>query len=161
MEAFFEVTLGKALDVKPPVPRLLLDPLQQRLLEGRQAQEEMLSLPKLRRRAAKLAAGVDQLGRVHRLAAGVALIAAGAGQLARRADSFDIAVRQETPAIHAVRLRHRVFIEVVLVQQSEENVLDHGGVIGGAGGGVQVKVNTQPGEALDELLMKIRRNLGR
>jgi hypothetical protein len=87
--------------------------------------------------------GLDQLGGAQRLAADLALIAAGAGRTAVRADALDVTVGQEASAVGAVGLGYRVPVDVASLQQPEKNILRYLGVIGGAGGGEQVEGDAQ------------------
>ena len=74
-----------------------VEPVAERLGEGRQVEEEVLGLDELRRLAVDPATRVDQVDRVELVAAVVALVAAGAVVAADRAGALDVAVGQGAP----------------------------------------------------------------
>ena len=75
---------------------------------------------------------------------------------------FHVAVGEEPLTAGAIRLGHRVLVDIVLLKQGEEDVLDDLGVISRAGTGEQIKRNTQlfhilhmfPVESIDNSLRR-------
>ena len=129
---------------------LLVDVLQQALLEGRQVEEQVLGLADDRRRPAQLAARVDQLDRVERPAAVVALVATSAGVAAVRAGALDVAVGQEARVDLAVELLLRLRVDVAVGVQRPEDVLRDGEVVLGVGVGEEVERDAEVAPGFEE-----------
>ncbi len=153
-QSLFEIPLRQAADVGPPVG-LPGHPFFQPLLKSTQLEEEVLRVPGDGGGPADAAVRLDKLGDVEGLAAGVALVAAGAGGAAGGADTFHVAVGQEALAFRAVELRYRLFIQIASLQQPQENVLGDGGVVGSASGGEEVEGDAQPLPAIEELALVV------
>jgi len=134
---------------------LVVQPLFKALVEGAQAEEEVLRLADLRRGSAEAAAHPQKLGSVERLAALLALVAASAVVAAVRTGSFHVAIGQETAIVGAVGQGHTLLIDMALVQEGQEDILSDAGVVLGAGGRVQVEGYAQALPAVEELLVKL------
>ena len=96
-----------------------------RLLESRQAQEEVLRLPEFGSVAAQGAAGFQQVEGVQGAPAGVALVAARAGVGAVGAGTLNVAVGKKPGAYGAIGQQRSVRVDVSLVQQRLENVVGY------------------------------------
>ncbi len=92
------------------------DPRLELTVEGAEAEEEVLLLAPIRRGAADLAAGAEQVGGVEGAAAVVTLVAAGAVIAAVRADTLHVAVGQEALVLGAVGQEHRVLVDMSALQ---------------------------------------------
>ena len=103
----------------------------------------MLGLPELGRGSAVPTPGIHQFGGVKGFAAVITLVAARAGILTVGARTLDIAVGEETFAFGAIGLRSAVFIDIVLIKQSQEHILGNFGMISRSGRGVQVPGNPE------------------
>ena len=132
---------------------LLVDPLQQRFLEGGQFQEEVLRIAKLGRVSADAAVRLHQFDGVQGVAARVALVAPGSLVGAMGTRALDVPVGQEAVAARAVRQQHGVRVDVPLFLQPQEKVLHDLLVVRGVGGGEQVERDAQPLPGVEELGM--------
>ena len=144
-------------------PKLLVaNPVQQRLLESRQAQEEVLGIAEVWRFAANAAPGFHQFNGVKGVAAAVALVAPGALVAAMGADALDVTVGQEPGAAGAVGQQHGVGVDVVLFLETLEDVLHHPPVVVGVRGGEQVKGDAQALPGIQKLrVIAIQDDVGR
>jgi len=70
-----------------------------------------------------------------------------------RTSALHITVGEKTPAVVAIRKRHRVFVDIALIEQLEEKILGYAGMILSAGGGKQVERNPQFLPTVEESLM--------
>ena len=84
---------------------------------------------------AQAATGVNQLGRIYRLAALITLVASSSRKSTVWTGALDIAVGQEALAMGTKRLRDCSLINIVSLKQGEKYVLCYLGVVGGAGSG--------------------------
>ena len=130
---------------------LLARPLQQRVLEADQLQEEVLGIGELRGGAADAAGDALQVARVQGSAAVVALVAAGAVEVAVGADALDVAVGQEAVVRVAVGHLHRALVDVAPLVEAREDVLGDFLVVLGVGGGEQVEGDSEPLPVVEKL----------
>ena len=103
----------------------------------------MLGVAQFRRRPRQLAAGLDEVGRIKRPAAVVALVAAGVLEATVRAGPFDVAVRQETLLGGIEELPHRLAVEVAVLEQLHEEALGDSPMVVRAGSGEEVEVDAE------------------
>ena len=150
MESALQEAYGEVAHVRPPVV-LGADPIEKLVLEGAQAQKEVLSLPDNRAVAAQLAGHADKLVGVEGAAAVVTLVAARTVEPAVRALSLDVAVGQEPAVRLAVGLHHRVLLDVALLVEGQEHVLGDRSVVVGVSGREEVEVDTQALPVVEEL----------
>ena len=108
-------------------------------MQGAEAQEIVLRFANFRRGSAEAAARVLQLQRVHRSAAGVALVAAGLFVVAEGARALHVAVGQEPAVGLGVEQGGGLPHGEALVRQGAEDVLHHLFVVLGARAGEQVE----------------------
>jgi hypothetical protein len=94
-------------------------------------------------RGAKVTTNLLQVKRVQRPSAFITLISSSLRKVAMRTYALHIAVRQKTPALGAIGLKHFVSIEVTLVEQRKKDVMGDLSMIVGARSREQVKRNAQ------------------
>jgi hypothetical protein len=70
----------------------------------------------MRGAAAKPTAGLNQLQGVKRLATSITLVTLRLLKTTMRASAFHITVREVTPAVRAIKLRHEASIDIPLVK---------------------------------------------
>ena len=126
-------------------------PLKQFVLERRELEEEVLRLPEHWRIPAEAAADSDQFLRVERPPAVVALVAARAVEIAVRARPLHVPVRQEPPVHLAVRLEHRLRVQIPILVETAEDVLRHLRVVLRVRGREQIEADAEPLPAVEEL----------
>src|SRR5207247_10471528 len=123
LQPFLKPRAGEGSDMVPPVLLVLGGPLRQALLERAESEEEMLRLPRDRRRPVDLASGVEELEWMHQARAVVALIPPGPREFADRAGALDVAIREEVVSRRAERRCHHRLVDVASVSESEEDLL--------------------------------------
>ena len=143
--------LGELDDVGPPGAGglALVEPGTQGLGQGGQVQEPVGGLHELGGLAVDPRARADEVGGVELVAAGVALVPAGALGTADRAGALDVAVGQGAPGGGGDRRAGHLLDHVAVVPHGGEHVLDHVVVVAGGGAGEQVVGQTQGHEVLD------------
>ena len=150
LEALFDPALREVQDVGPPA-FARIQPVPQRLLEVRQAEEEVLGLARDGFAAGDLGPWVDQLLRVEGSPAALALVAACLGVVAVRAGALDVAVGQEPLGFLVVVLVGRSLVDVALPEKAQEDVVGDRGMVVGARGGVAVPADAEALPVVDEL----------
>ena len=95
-------------------------------------------------------AWADEVGGVELVAAGVALVPAGAVGSADRAGALDVAVGEGAPGGGGDRRAGHLLDHVAVVPHGGEHVLDHVVVVSGGGAGEQVVGQAQGHEVLDD-----------
>ena len=118
---------------------LLLNPIQERLLKGRQSQEEVLRFPKFRLSVAKDTTRFNQILWIQGTTAVVTLITTCPPILAVRACTLDIAIGQEALTTSTIGQQGSIGVNIALFQQRCEDFLDDPLVVFGVGSGKQIE----------------------
>ena len=122
----------------------LVDPLLQLRKDLGQVQIQVLCLSDDRSRATDHAAGIDQLGRVQKGLAAVALVSSCIRASAVRAGSLDKAVCEEAVALGAVELLGLFLRDVSVGIAALEDVLDDLGLLRGRCASEVVEIDVEP-----------------
>ena len=122
MEALAHESERPVDDVRPPA-LARLEPGEHALLELGEQEEEVLGLALLGRRSGELRAWVDEVDRIERRAARIALVPARAVGSAARAGPLDVAVREEAQRDRIERLHRRAGLEQTVLVQTAQHLL--------------------------------------
>jgi hypothetical protein len=138
--------LGRGYRVRCPraLLRLLARPGLKPWLELGKIKEEVLRLSRNRSVAADLALRVDQLKRIEQLAAVVALVAPGVGEVAVRALALDEAVCEEALVSLAVGLLHLALKDVAVGVEVAEDILGDLDMVLSRGAAEDIEADAEP-----------------
>ena len=160
VQALFEIVGGEVTHVGTPVI-LLANPLGQLGIVGAETQEEVLGVPHDGRAAAQGALRANELRRVQRAAALVALVAARVVGATVGACAGDVTVRQEALVLLAEEEGRGVLVEVALLPQLLEDLLHRLPMIVRGGASKEIVADAQPVPGLQELLVVTSGNVRR
>src|SRR5438094_5213997 len=122
---------------------LLRDPRFEQGLQLVEAEEEVLRLAVLGRRARELRAGGYQFLRVQRAPAIVALVAARVREVAVGALALDVAVGEEALRLRVVGRGHRALLDEAIPLEAEEDLLHGVAMVRRRGAREEVEVDVE------------------
>ncbi len=108
----------------------------------------MIRRTELGRRSRELRPRLDEILRIERAAAVVALITARIFEVAVRAFALDVAIREKALGLRVVRLNHRALLDEAVLEVRAEEVLRDLGVIRGGRRREQIEMNAERGQPL-------------
>ena len=98
-----------------------------------------------------MAAKLLKLGWAQGLATLITFITSCPIEVTIRTRPLQIAVRQETLAFGAISLQHFVFVDVALLEQSQEHIMSNLSMVGSVSSGEQIEGDAQFPPAIEEL----------